>query len=121
MLNCTTVVYLFTDRQTKINKMKTLQTLFNYLTEGELENRFNEGVRILLKIGRFSDKQAASDFMHQAIDKKAAGQDLTKQEREVIQFFTQYKRQKAPLYKMLQNAKAIHAAMPSNSKLTVTL
>lgn len=92
--------------------MHTLTTLYPYLTEGELRGRFEEGVRILLKIGRFSHKIAAG---------KSILTGVQNGDREWLNFFGQYKREKAPLYKTLKNMKAIHAAMPTNSKLTVKL
>ncbi len=92
--------------------MKKLQALYPYLTENELRGRFNEGVRILLKIKRFSNKIAAARHLINGLNNGDA---------ETLNFFSQYKREKAPIYQILQNAKGLHASMPKNSKLTITL
>ncbi len=86
-----------------------MKTLCLHLTDEELKNRFDEGVRILIKVGRFSEKSDAEDFINNGIANK---------DREIFNFFTSYRREKAPLYKLLKNAKSVHSSMPINSKIT---
>ena len=100
--------------------MKLLNKLYPYLTQQELNAREKNLINNLLKLGKFSEKQKAQQFIAQAFKKYDAEQDLTDLEKQCVSFFISYKRQKAPLYKSLQQAKDILNAMPTNSKVTIT-
>ena len=100
--------------------MKLLNKLYPYLTTEELKAREKNLINNLLKVGKFSEKQKAKQFIDQAFKKYDAEQDLTDVEWQCVSFFISYKRKKAPLYIALQQAKGILNAMPTNSKVTVT-